>query len=315
MRLLLNFKMIRVPIVQKYGTKQMRDVLSLNDPLITDLENGEIIIKNSGIVIKDKISINTQSGNLFANNEYASHRGNTSSLKFHDMGLSSIIGKFNHDFAGKSIKNQMKYDMKRMRMWDARSRVQKTSDLNLRTALMEMDKLKGKLNLSDAILERSSYLYRKAVLHQLIRGRKIKGIVGACMYLACREMDISRSITEFSKSLQENRSSISRNIRLLIINLRLTVSIQDPANDIIKISNNLEIPEITKRVALDLLDIIKEQNLIAGKKPSAIAAALIYIACIKTEVELSQLKIASTAEISGPTIRNRFKEFKNYVDM
>lgn len=307
--------MIRVPIVQKYGTKQMRDVLSLNDPLITDLENGEIIIKNSGIVIKDRISINTQSGNLFANNEYASYRGNTSSLKFHDMGLSSIIGKFNHDFAGKSIKNQMKYDMKRMRMWDARSRVQKTSDLNLRTALMEMDKLKGKLNLSDAILERSSYLYRKAVLHQLIRGRKIKGIVGACMYLACREMDISRSITEFSKSLQENRSSISRNIRLLIVNLRLTVSIQDPANDIIKISNNLEIPEITKRVALDLLDIIKEQNLIAGKKPSAIAAALIYIACIKTEVELSQLKIASTAEISGPTIRNRFKEFKNYVDM
>ena len=128
-------------------------------------------------------------------------------------------------------------------------------------------------------------------------------------------MGISRSITEFSQSLQENRSSISRNIRLLIINLRLTVSIQDPANDIIKISNNLEIPEITKRLALDMLDIIKEQNLIAGKKPSAIAAALIYIACIKTEVELTQLKIASTAGVSGPTIRNRFKEFKNYVDM
>ena len=178
--------MIRVPIVQKYGTKQMIDVLSLNDPLITDLENGEIIIKNSGIVIKDRISTNAQYGNLFANNEYASHRGNASSLKFHDMGLSSIIGKFNHDFAGKSIKNKMKYDMKRMRMWDARSRVKKTSDLNLRTALMEMDKLKGKLSLTDAILERSAYLYRKSVLHQLIRGRKIKGIVGACMYLACR---------------------------------------------------------------------------------------------------------------------------------
>ena len=52
MRLLLNFKMIRVPIVQKYGTKQMRDVLSLNDPLITDLENGEIIIKNRDIYVK-----------------------------------------------------------------------------------------------------------------------------------------------------------------------------------------------------------------------------------------------------------------------
>ncbi len=39
--------MIRVPIIQKYETKQIRNVLSLNEPLITDLENGEIIIKNS----------------------------------------------------------------------------------------------------------------------------------------------------------------------------------------------------------------------------------------------------------------------------
>lgn len=306
--------MIRVPIVQKYGTKQTRNVSSLNEPLITDLENGEIIIQNSGIVIKDRISINSQVNNLFANNEYASHRGNVSSLKFHDMGLSTVIGKSNHDFAGKSIKNKMKYEMKRMRLWDARSRVKTSSDLNLRIALMEMDKLKGKLNLTDAILERSAYLYRKAVLHQLIRGRKIKGIVGACMYLACREMDISRTITEFSKSLQENRSSISRNIRLLIVNLRLTVSIQDPANDIIKISNNLGIPEITKRVAINMLDIIKGQKLNAGKKPSAIAAAIIYIACLKTGFELTQLKIAEISGVSGPTIRNRFKEFKKYID-
>jgi len=293
----------------------MRNVLSLNEPLITDLENGEIIFQNSGVVMNDRISINTQSDNLFTNNEYASHRGNVSSLKFHDMGLSSIIGKFNRDFAGKSIKNKMKYEMKKMRMWDSRSRVRKTSDLNLRTALMEMDKLKGKLSLSDVILERSAYLYRKAVLHQLIRGRKIKGIVGACMYLACREMGISRTITEFSKSLEENRSSISRNIRLLIINLRLTVDVQDPVNDIIKISNNLEIPEITKREAINMLDIIKKQKLIAGKKPSAIAATIIYIACVKTGVHVPQLKIAETAGVSGPTIRNRFKEFIKYIDI
>ena len=307
--------MVRVPIIQKYGITQIKNVLSLNEPLITDLENGEIIIKNSGIVIKDRISINTQRDNLFTNNEYASHQGNFSSLKFHDMGLSSIIGKFNRDFAGKSIKNKMKYEMKKMRMWDSRSRVKKTSDLNLRIALMEMDKLKGKLSLSDVILERSAYLYRKAVLHQLIRGRKIKGIVGACMYLACREMNVTRSITEFSKSLEENRSSISRNIRLLIVNLRLTVDVQDPVNDIIKISNNLEIPEITKREAINMLDIIKKQELIAGKKPSAIAAAIIYIACLKTGVHVSQLKIAETAGVSGPTIRNRFKEFIKYIEM
>jgi len=55
-------------------------------------------------------------------------------------------------------------------------------------ALSEMEKLKQKLSLSDAITERSAYLYRKAARAQLIRGRSIKGVVGACVYVACREM-------------------------------------------------------------------------------------------------------------------------------
>lgn len=307
--------MTREPIVKKSGTEQLENVFLIKEPIITDLENGEMIFQNSGIVIRDRISINTKSDNLFANNEFTSHRGNVSSLKFYDMGLASIIGKFNQDFTGKSIKNKMKYEMKRMRIWDSRSRIKKTSDLNLRTALMEMEKLKGKLCLNDAILERSAYLYRKAVFSQLIRGRKINGIVGACMYLACREMGISRTISEISNILQEKRSSISRNIRILIINLELNIGVQDPINDIIKISNNLEIPEITKRKAITILNILKKHELIAGKKPSAVAAAIIYIACMKTGEEKSQLKIAKIAGVSGPTIRNRCNEYIKFVDI
>jgi transcription initiation factor TFIIB len=231
------------------------------------------------------------------------------------MGLATIIDKFNHDSAGKSIDYKIRPAMKRMRLWDARSKAKNSSERNLRTALSEMEKLREKLCLSDAIIERSAYIYRKAVRAQLIRGRSIKGVVGACVYVACREMDATRTIIDISKNIQETRSSIAKNYRMLFQNLRLTVSVPDPIKCIVKIANNLEIPENTKREAISMFDTLKEKKLTAGKKPDAVAATVLYMASIKTGLNLSQQKISNVSGITGVTIRNRYKEYIKHVEL
>jgi transcription initiation factor TFIIB len=202
-----------------------------------------------------------------------------------------------------------------MRIWDSRSQTKNSSERNLRTALFEMEKLKEKLCLSDAIMERAAYLYRKAARAQLIRGRSIKGVVGACMYIACREMDATRTFIDISKTLQESRSSIAKNYRMLFQNLKLTVSVPDPIKGIVKIANNLEMPENTKREAIKIFDTLKERKLIAGKKPDAVAATVIYMASIKTGLNLSQQKISKVSGITGVTIRNRYKEYIKYANL
>jgi len=307
--------MFREPIAQKLISNE-REILSCSEGIkITDFETGEVICQNCGKVLQDKISNDGKDNNAFTKSEYTSHFGSKSSLRFHDMGLATIIGKFNHDSTGKPVDYKMRPVMKRMRFWDARSQTKNSSERNLRIALSEMEKLKEKLCLSDAIIERSAYIYRKAARAQLIRGRSINGMVGACVYVACREMDVTRTIVDISNNLQESRNLIAKNYRILFQNLRLTVCIPDPIRCIIKIANNLDIPENTKREAIHIFDTLKEKKLIAGKKPYSVAAAVIYMAGIKTGVNLSQQKISKVSGITVVTIRNRHKEYIKHVKL
>ena len=307
--------MSRVPIVEKLNSDTERNPLCIDSIAITDFETGEVFCQNCGIVLQDMISQDRKDDDMFSDDTFTSHGGNRTSLRFHDMGLATFVGKFNHDSTGKPIDYKMRQTMKRMRLWDARSKAQTSSKRNLRIALMEMEKLKEKLSLADAIMERSAYLYRKAAKAQLIRGRSIKGVVGACVYVACREMDATRTIMDISNNLQEHRKSIAKNYRILFHNLQLTVSVPDPIKCIVKIANNLGIPENTKREAINIFDILKEKKLIAGKKPDAVAATIIYMASIKTGVNLSQQRISKISGITGVTIRNRYKEYTKHVQL
>jgi len=127
--------------------------------------------------------------------------------------------------------------------------------------------------------------------------------------------DTKRTIIDISKNLQESRRSIAKNYRMLFQNLRLAVSIPDPIKCIVKIANNLEIPENTKREAIHIFDTLKERKLTVGKKLDAVAATVIYIASVKTGVNLSQQKISKVSGISTVTIRNRCQDYVKYVEL
>jgi transcription initiation factor TFIIB len=307
--------MIRAPIVLEIDSHKKKNPSPTVSTTIIDFETGEMVCQNCGIVLQDNISYDRRDDNTFPKSTCPSQVSNRSTLRFHDMGLATIIDKSNHDSKGRPIEYKMKQDMRRMRLWDTRSPAKNMFGKNLRTALSEMEKLKEKLSLSDGLIERAAYIYRKAAKAQLTRGRSVRGILGACVYIACREMDTPRTIIEISKNLQESRRSIAKNYRMLFQNLELTVSVQDPIKCIIKIANNLEIPENTKREAIHIFDTLKEKKLTAGKKPDAVAATVIYIASVKTGVNLSQQKISKVSGISAVTIRNRCQDYIKYVEL
>jgi transcription initiation factor TFIIB len=223
----------------------------------------------------------------------------------HDMGLSTIIGTQNKDSTGKPLTSAMKSSIERLRTWDSRTQAHSSADRNLRQALNEMDKLKDKLALTDAVIEKAAYIYRKAMEKKLVRGRSIQGLVAACLYASCRNTETPRTLDDIAKGINIRRKDVARCYRLIFRELELKMPVVDPVKGVSRIASIAKLTEKSKRKAISILEKAKKLGIVAGKDPMGIAAAALYLACISTGETKSQKDISIASGVTEVTIRNR----------
>ncbi len=279
--------------------------------IITDPESAEIVCSNCGMVISDKIEDNRVLFNDEQRNERSRTGGTLSSLASYDMGLSTIIGRTEKDSTGNKIDSETLSTMKRLRTWDLRMRVYDSTSRNLIQAFNELDILKDKLALSDVIAEKTAYIYRKAQERGLVRGRSISAIVDSAVYIACRELQIPKTLTELASACNIRRKVLSRSCRILISELDIKIPIIDPIKCIVKVANKASLNEKTKRQAADVMDNLTKKEISAGKNPMGLAATVLYISCLNTGVYIRQADIAHAAGITEVTLRNRIQDLKD----
>jgi len=282
---------------------------------ITEPESGEIICSACGAVMLERIQEDLPEWcafNLEETND-RSRTGTPISLARHDMGLSTIIGRINKDSSGNKIDSQTLSTMKRLRTWDLRT--QTSVDRSRQQAFSELHILKDKLALSDATVEKCAYIYRKAQEIGLVRGRTIPGIVSSAVYIACRELQIPKTLREIAVAGNIRRRVLSRTYRILTSELDIKIPIIDPIKCIVKVANKASLNEKTKRQAIDVMNMIAKREISAGKNPMALAATVLYISCLNTGVNIRQADIAYAAGISEVTLRNRIKDLKDKLNL
>jgi transcription initiation factor TFIIB len=283
--------------------------------IITDPEACEVICSNCGMVILDEIE---QESRLLFNDEQRNDRSRTgtlSSLASNDMGLSTIIGRTEKDSTGNKINSQTLSRIKRLRTWDFRIKGYTSTNKNLKQAFNELNMLKDKLALSNATVEKSAYIYRKALERRLARGRSISAIVAAAVYIACRELQIPKSLREIAAASNIRRKVLSRSCRILISKLDMKIPIIDPMKCIFKVANKTNLKEKTKRQAMDVMNNLTKREISAGKNPMGLAATVLYVSCLNTGVNIRQADIASAAGITEVTLRNRIKDLKDKLNL
>jgi transcription initiation factor TFIIB len=274
--------------------------------MVTDQNTGELFCGKCGFVVTEKISDTGAEWRSFSNDESSRTRvGAGTSLTMHDMGLSTIIGKANKDATGKPLSSGVKSSIERLRTWDSRSQAHSSADRNLRQALNEMDKLKDKLALTNAVVEKAAYIYRKAMERKLVRGRSIQGLVAACLYAACRNTETPRTLDDIANGINIRRKDVARCYRLIFRELDLKMPVVDPVKGVSRIASIAGLSEKSKRKAIVILNEAKKEGIVAGKDPMGIAAAALYLACISIGEAKSQKDISIASGVTEVTIRNR----------
>jgi transcription initiation factor TFIIB len=279
--------------------------------MLTDGSTGERFCQSCGIVIVERIEDFRPERRLFADDTNDKSRtGAPNSLAIHDRGLATTIGSESRDASGKALSISMKQNMRRLRIWDGRSQTHENASRNLKFAFMELDKLKDKLTLSDAIIEKAAHIYRKAVGKSLVRGRSIPGVIGAAAYAACRDTGTPRTLNDVSDALNIKRKSVSKNYRMLINELDLKMPVIDSIRCVSKIASKIGLDEKTKRHALEILKDANDKEMTAGKGPMGLAAAALYISCLKYNLKISQREISIASGVTEVTIRNRYRALR-----
>ena len=163
------------------------------ESVVFDHGTGEKICSGCGVVISVErehidplLDTNTNLSNM--------NLGTPSSLAHHDKNLSTMISYSNVDADGVAIRVDQRSAIQRMRRWNKISNNNRSYHRNLKNAFAVLIRIKDKLSLSETIVEKSAYYYRKILDQNLIKGRSIKGFVVACVYVSCREMNVPRTI-------------------------------------------------------------------------------------------------------------------------
>ena len=285
--------------------------------LIRDYEAGELVCESCGFVISTTLFDQGPEWRAFdeEQREKRTRVGAPLTWTIHDKGLSTAIDWHDRDVYGRKLAPDQKARVYRLRKWHRRSKVSGATERNLAYALSELTKIAYKLTLPKNVLETASVIYRRVVRKRLIRGRSIQGVAAASVYMACRQCDVIRTLEEVSEAAHISKKEGGRNYRFLLRKLETKVPPVEPQNYISKFVSQLTLSGETESIAMMILNKATELKLTSGRGPAGIAAAATYIASTLTDERRTQGEIARGAQVTEVTIRNRYKELTQRLNI
>ncbi|MFX0072589.1 MAG: transcription initiation factor IIB family protein, partial [Candidatus Hermodarchaeota archaeon] len=235
--------------------------------IISLQEKGEMVCSQCGLVVGERILDLSHSGKRAFTKQEKEKRertGSPISILLPDMGLSTVIDK-------SSIKNP---DLKRAAKWNSRMTWDKR---NMLIATTELKRIGSNLNLPDHIKKTAIRLYKEAFKRKLLRGRSINGMVAACLYFACREKNIPRTLQEILDETSESAKNVRRCYRTLIRELNLRVPSTDPISLIPRFIAELGLNSDVEKTTIKLLKTFTENFSTSGKDPKGLCAGALYL--------------------------------------
>jgi transcription initiation factor TFIIB len=285
--------------------------------LVHDYDTGETVCGDCGLVLYEQMMDKGPEWRAFTQEEKASRSrvGVPTSYSVHDKGLSTAISQVDRDAFGRKLPLSTRLQMWRLRKWQIRSRVHSSIDRNLAQAMAELDRLSDKVYIPPPIKEKAAVTYRKALDKGLVRGRSIAAIAAAALYAACRGTGTPRTLREIAEASLVDKKDVARCYRLLLRELEVHMPIADPLTYVSKIAERTGISGKTQGIAIGILREARKRRAAAGKDPMGLAAASLYIACLKNNEKKTQKDIAEAAGVTEVTVRNRYKTLKKQLNL
>lgn len=290
--------------------KKCPECMGIN--LFMNREKGEVICKDCGLVIEEKMVEFDREWREFDDEGGETHRRTGAPMTYtqYDQGLGTEVGQKSDIYR---LGDRDKSKFFRLRKWQYR--ISTAIERNLKLALGELKRVSSYLKLPKSVEEEAARLYTLAVQRGLVRGRSMESVVAGALYAACRRHEVPRTLDELGEASGIEKKEIGRTYRFVTRELGISIVPSNPADYIARFASSLKLSAETQSKAVDILEQAKKAELTSGRGPTGIAAASLYVSALLHGEKKTQREVADIAGVTEVTIRNRYKELLEELDL
>lgn len=170
--------------------------------LVHDCSKGEYICQKCGYVVMDQADYYGPESHStdFKEKSRVTRASGSTSYSLHDYGLRTEIGFSSKDYSGKSIDYHMAEQMNNMRKWHSRIRVASPKQRRLSNVLSKINETCSSMLLPKTLVETAAMIYRNFENKSEAKGKSIRCMAAATIYLACKRLSVIRSLEEIVKA-------------------------------------------------------------------------------------------------------------------
>ena len=278
---------------------------------IYNRDTGEVVCKNCGYVIKVvNIDMGPEWRNFEDDKVDRSRAGPPLTPLLKDRGMATVFGNVSEDkLYGGRISDKRRREIWRVKKWVRRMSDVDGEERNLKKALNILELFGGRLNIHKHVLGRAAEIYRIALERKLMKGRMIKMLVAASLYIALREFQTPYSFRHMAEDLNIESKKLGVYYRFLVRKLGIKVPRADPSLYIRQIVSKASLPSEVIACAEKIINYAERRRITLGKDPVGLASVSVYYAALLNGYEIKYRELAKVSGVSEITVRNISKYF------
>ena len=182
------------------------------------------------------------------------------------------------------------------------------TDRTVLLAFQDIQAMGERIGLNKIVLDSAKQLFKQVMDRKMMKMKSLDAIMAACIFMACRQQNVSRTFREVYSLTGVSKKEIGRCFKLLeplVDSPRLAQdsSIESFAS---RFCSHLQIPPDIKSLCIDLANRASNGGPLSGKSPITIIAASIYFISSISKYPKTKSQIAEAAGCAEITLRHSY---------
>jgi len=290
--------------------------------LIVDRKNGTIVDTETGEVVEDHIIDESMEWRAYSAEEFCrkARADMPTDVSYHDYGMRTYIyldppNKYRDAVSRHTV----------IRLIKAHRSTRVANNERRLVSLLQMLHNYGKaIGFSDEVIDEASIHLRKALetltdVKAFTKRNRAEWIL-ATLYLTAKSRGAPISKDEFLKNLsimglRIRISEFENAVRLLVNRGIIPKIIIDPRAYLYKYAQKLGLGQDAVTLASMILELAREENRLVGRKPSGVAAALLYLSAKLLGYEITQKQVVKATDQNEVVIRLNVWDVIKFLDI